>query len=213
MDFWCYCFSCCKFSRIKTKHPQEQQTLWSILGNFPVIFTQKNSGQLFFKLTHLTCLFNNQNGHPWQNQDENIEIAYAYHQRDQKWHVTIQHHVVFSIAFQFYESSFSNLPHLFWFGGIQKVRLLWLGGEKWGILKKGTETNRGRGCGQDYLYVPSLKKKFSFHFLVFHLKIHKRRGTFFERSCNSLKRTQVEGRTCKTNSDEQGRGESKIRNF
>ena len=161
MDFWCYCFSCCKFSRIKTKHPQEQQTLWSILGNFPVIFTQKNSGQLFLKLTHLTCLFNNQNGHPWQNQDENIEIAYAYHQRDQKCHVTIQHHVVFSIAFQFYESSFSNLPYLFWFGGIQKVRSLWIGGEKWGILKKGTETNRGRGCGQDYLYVPSLKKKLS----------------------------------------------------
>ena len=47
----------------------------------------------------------------------------------------------------------------------------------------------------------------SFHWPIFHSKIHKRRGTFFERRGSLLKRTYVEGKTCKTNRDKQvGKG-------
>ena len=54
----------------------------------------------------------------------------------------------------------------------------------------------------------------SFHPLIFHSKIQKRRGTFWEGGRgDSLKWTYVEGGTCKTNSDKQGRTGLKIGTF
>ena len=105
-----------------------------------------------------------------------------------------------------------------------------------GIFKKGTVTNR-RGvkpictfavwknlpyfpknkqlCKNSDFYVEFKKNNFflSFYSPTLHSKIHKSHGPSFEREGgNSVNYTYDEWGTCKTNTDEKGRGESKIKN-